>query len=132
MRVQGHLAAVPLLGESLDTMTLVFAILVGRARGTYGIKAPATTGNEQFERYYRVQMNTLELLVVLLPALWLAATYWSPAIMAGIGAVYLVGRVLYFREYIQQPTSRTLGFSLSFLPILALLIAALAGIIRSL
>ena len=49
-----------------------------------------------------------------------------------IGAVYLVGRVLYFREYIQQPTSRTLGFSLSFLPILALLIAALAGIIRSL
>ena len=111
---------------------MVFAILVGRARGTYGIKAPATTGNEQFERYYRVQMNTLELLVVLLPALWLAATYWSPAIMAGIGAVYLVGRVLYFRGYIQQPTSRTLGFSLSFLPILALLIAALAGIIRSL
>ena len=111
---------------------MVFAILVGRARGTYGIKAPATTGNEQFERYYRVQMNTLELLVVLLPALWLASSYWSPAIMAGIGAVYLVGRVLYFREYIQQPTSRTLGFSLSFLPILVLLIAALAGIIRSL
>lgn len=111
---------------------MVFAILVGRARGTYGINAPATTGNEQFERYYRVQMNTLELLVVLLPALWLASSYWSPAIMAGIGAVYLVGRVLYFREYIQQPTSRTLGFSLSFLPILVLLIAALAGIIRSL
>ena len=111
---------------------MVFATLVGRARGTYGINAPATTGNEQFERYYRVQMNTLELLVVLLPALWLAAAYWSPAIMAGIGAVYLVGRVLYFREYIQQPTSRTLGFSLSFLPILVLLIAALAGIVRSL
>lgn len=111
---------------------MVFAILVGRARGTYGIKAPATTGNEQFERYYRVQMNTLELLVVLLPALWLASSYWSPAIMAGIGAVYLVGRVLYFREYIQQPTSRTLGFSLSFMPILVLLIAALAGIVRSL
>ena len=111
---------------------MVFATLVGRARGTYGINAPATTGNEQFERYYRVQMNTLELLVVLLPALWLAAAYWSPAIMAGIGAVYLVGRVLYSREYIQQPTSRTLGFSLSFMPILVLLIAALAGIIRSL
>ena len=111
---------------------LVFGALVGRARGQYGIKAPATTGNELFERHYRVQMNTLELLVVFVPALWAAARYWSPAAMAAIGAVYLVGRVLYQRSYTRAPAQRTLGFLLSIGPVSVLLVAAGVGAVRAL
>ena len=110
---------------------LVFGALVGRARGQYGVKAPATTGNELFERHYRVQMNTLELLVVFVPSLWMAAKYWSPVAMAAVGAVYLVGRVIYQRAYTRAPSQRTLGFMLSIGPVSVLLVAAFAGMVRS-
>jgi glutathione S-transferase len=105
-----------------------FGFQVGAARGKYGIKAPAVAGHEVFERIYRVQMNTLEQLVVFLPALWMAARYWSPVWMAAIGAVYLVGRMIYRNSYIQDPRSRTLGFALSFFPCAALLLATLVGV----
>ncbi|WP_294000812.1 MAPEG family protein [Sphaerotilus sp.] len=110
---------------------LVFGGLVGSARGRYGVKAPATTGNELFERHYRVQMNTLELLVVFVPALWMAAKYWSPAAMAAVGAVYLVGRVVYQRAYTRAPAQRTLGFALSIGPVSVLLVAAFVGGVRA-
>lgn len=106
---------------------LYFGALVGGARGRYGIKAPAISGHEMFERLYRVQMNTLELLVVFLPSLWLAAKYWSPLWVAGAGAVYLVGRLVYLRAYRLSPAGRSLGFALSALPILGLLGAGLVG-----
>lgn len=83
-----------------------------------------------FERAYRVQMNTLELMVALLPALLIADKYWPQAYVAGTGAVYLVGRLLYWRSYTAAPSRRALGFALSMFPILALLIAALVGIVR--
>lgn len=110
---------------------VVFGGLVGHARGKYGVNAPATTGHEVFERIYRVQMNTLELVVLLVPALWLAARYWSPAWVAAAGAVYLLGRVIYWRAYVSNPASRSLGFALSFLPVVGLLVAALVGVVRS-
>jgi len=106
---------------------LVFAALVARARERYGVRGPAVTGHEMFERYYRVQMNTLELLVVLLPSLWLASQYWWPRGMAAVGCVYLVGRLVYVRAYLREPTSRNLGFMLSLIPTAVLLGAALAG-----
>ena len=109
---------------------LLFAALVSRARVKYGVKAPATTGNEMFERYYRVQMNTIELLIVFLPALWLAGKYWSPYFAALAGAIYLIGRMLYLNGYVKNPGSRNLGFSLSAIPIIALLVADLAGVIK--
>ena len=106
---------------------LFFGALVGQARVRHGVEAPAVTGHAQFERMYRVQMNTLELLVAFLPALWMAAQYWSPQGMAAIGAVYLLGRLIYWRAYTSNPASRSLGFTLSFLPIVLLLLAALGG-----
>lgn len=109
---------------------IFFSVLVARARGTYGIKAPAVSGNEMFERAYRVQMNTLELLVAFLPALFVAAKYWPQAYVAGAGAVYLLGRFVYWRSYVAAPASRGIGFGLSLLPILALLIGCLVGIVR--
>ena len=109
----------------------VFGVLVGKARGTYGVKAPAIAGHEMFERAYRVQMNTLELIVLLLPATYLAATLWSPLYTAISVAVYIVGRTIYWRAYMAEPKSRTLGFALSIGPILVLLIAALISVARS-
>lgn len=104
---------------------LMFGGLVGRARVRYGVKAPAITGHEQFERMYRVQMNTLELLVALLPALYVAGRYWPAWIVAVIGAVYLVGRLVYWRAYVARPAGRQLGFILSIVPVFTLVIAAL-------
>ena len=106
---------------------LGFAVLVGHAREKYGVAAPAVTGNELFERYYRVQMNTLELLVVFLPALWMAARHWSPVAMSALGAVYIIGRLIYWRAYTQAPAKRALGFGLSFAPVVLLLLAGLVG-----
>lgn len=106
---------------------LVFGALVGRARVQYSVKAPATTGNELFERHYRVQMNTLELLVVFVPSLWLAARHWSPEGMAAFGAIYVIGRFVYARAYLQAPGTRTLGFLLSIAPIGVLMAAAAIG-----
>ncbi|MFZ7095694.1 MAPEG family protein [Luteimonas dalianensis] len=111
---------------------LFFSVLVGRARGQYGVKAPAVAGHEMFERAWRVQMNTLELMVAFLPVLYVAAKYWPPPWVAGTGAVYLVGRMIYWRSYTAAPASRGLGFALSMLPVMALLIGALAGVIRGL
>ncbi|MBP8271213.1 MAG: MAPEG family protein [Sphaerotilus sp.] len=110
---------------------LVFGALVGRARDQHGVKAPATTGNELFERHYRVQMNTLELLVVFVPSLWMAARYWSPEAMAAIGAVYLVGRMVYQRAYTRAPSRRALGFMLSIGPVSVLMVAVFAGAARA-
>ena len=110
---------------------LMFAILVGRARGLYNVKAPATSGHEMFDRAYRVQMNTLELMVAFLPALYIAARYWPASYVAAAGAVYLVGRLVYWRSYTAAPASRGIGFALSMVPILVLLIAAMVGIVRS-
>jgi uncharacterized MAPEG superfamily protein len=106
---------------------LWFGILVSRARGRYGVTAPAVTGNTIFERYYRVQMNTLELLVLFVPALYLSALYVPPLWPALLGVLYLIGRLLYARAYITDPPKRGLGFGLSLLPIMALLLLGLIG-----
>ncbi|MFM2057195.1 MAG: hypothetical protein RLY71_1580 [Pseudomonadota bacterium] len=106
---------------------LLFSVHVGQARQKYGVKAPAVTGHEQFERAYRVQMNTLEVLALFLPGLWLAAQHWSPTLVAALGAVYLVGRALYARSYVRDPARRGLGFVLSIGPAVTLLGAGLVG-----
>ena len=104
-----------------------FATAVGRAREKYHVAAPATTGNEVFERYFRVQMNTLELLVVFVPAIWMFGFYVSANIAAALGTIYLAGRVIYFFSYVKDPKKRSLGFGLSAGPVAALVIGALIG-----
>jgi len=111
---------------------IVFAMKVGRARARYGIKAPATTGNEIFERHFRVQQNTAELLLGLLPGLYLFSRYWSPVIAAALGLVYLIGREVYAATYVKDPAKRSIGFALSFLPIIILLLGGLLGAVRAL
>lgn len=111
---------------------MVFGIKVGGARSRYGIKAPATTGNDIFERHFRVQQNTLELLVALLPGLYLFSRYFNPLWAAGLGLVYLVGRELYALSYVKDPAKREAGFGLSFFPTVVLVAGGLIGAIRHL
>ena len=106
---------------------IVFGIKVGRARGTYGVKAPAVTGNEVFERYFRVQQNTLELLVVFLPGIFLFSRHFNPLWAAILGAIYLVGREVYAASYVKNPASRALGFALSMLPSMILIVGGFLG-----
>jgi uncharacterized MAPEG superfamily protein len=104
-----------------------FGIQVGRARERFGVKAPAITGNEQFERSFRVQQNTLESIVVFLPSLYLFSRYFNPLWAAGLGVVYLIGRQVYAAAYVKDPAKRSLGYGLTVLPILALLVGGLIG-----
>ena len=109
----------------------VFGSLVGRARVRYQVAAPAITGHPVFERYYRVHYNTMEQLVSFIPGMLLFATYVSPAGAAGLGAVYLVGRIVYLRGYVADPKKRGAGFGISVLPIMILLAGGLLGAIWS-
>ena len=110
---------------------LIIMLQTGRARQTYGIKAPATTGDPIFERHYRVQQNTVEQLVVFVPALFLFARYVGPRSAGVLGIVFIVGRALYARGYVADPEKRGPGFALSFgvnaILVLGALIGALFG-----
>ena len=110
---------------------MYFGIQVGGARGRFGIKAPAITGNEVFERYFRVQQNTLELIVVFVPSLGMFATYIDPRWAAGLGLIYIVGRFLYAYSYVKDPAQRSAGFGLSVLPTAMLLLGGIVGAVRA-
>ena len=108
-----------------------FCFAVGKARGTYKVPAPATTGNEMFERYFRVQMNTLELLVVFVPSIVLFGQYFGSYLGTALGVIYLIGRLIYFTSYVKDPKSRSVGYGLSALPVFVLLGGAIFGAIRA-
>ena len=95
---------------------VVFGIQVSRIRGKSGIKAPTMTGSPELDRMFRVHVNTMEQLVLFIPALWLYASYVNPLWGAGIGLVYIVGRFIYRAAYLKDPSNRGLGFALSCLP----------------
>lgn len=111
---------------------LFFGFRAGQARAQSGLKAPAVTGHDGFERAHRVQTNTLELLIAFLPSLFIAAHHWPPLLVSALGAVYLVGRALYARAYVADPSSRGRGFMVSFAPIATLAIMAFLGILGAL
>ena len=110
---------------------IAFAMAVGRARYKYQCPAPQTTGNEMFERYFRVQMNTLEQLVIFVPAIALFGSLVDPRWAAGLGVVWLVGRLLFFYSYTRDPKSRGLGFALTLLPNCVLVVGVLVAAVRS-
>lgn len=105
---------------------------VGRARYMYKVDAPAVTGHDMFERHYRVQMNTLEWLPIFLPALWLFAWTHGDKLAAGIGAFWVLGRIIYMLAYVRDPKSRSLGFATQGLAALGLLIGALISVVQTL
>jgi glutathione S-transferase len=105
---------------------------VGRARGKYGVKAPAVTGHEMFERAFRIQMNTLEGMVLVLPALWIFAAFGGDGVAAPIGSVWLLARIWYAFAYQQRPASRGPAFGLSMLAFAVLWAGAAWSVIMAL
>ena len=104
---------------------------VGQARGKFGVMAPATTGNPDFERAFRIQMNTLEWMPIFLPALWLAAIYVSDVAAALLGLAWIAGRLLYTHGYTQSPDKRETGFFVQAAAAAVLWFAALIGAVTS-
>jgi glutathione S-transferase len=105
---------------------------VGKARSQYGIKAPAVTGDENFERAYRVQMNTLEQMALFLPALWLYAAFVSDRGAAVGGLIWVVGRVIYALAYTRDPASRGPGAMITLFASVGLWLGAAYGVVRAL
>jgi glutathione S-transferase len=103
---------------------------VGRARSTYKIEAPAVTGNPDFERVFRVQQNMVEQLIIFLPLLWIFSMTLSPLWGGVVGAIWVIGRILYSIGYYAKAASRGPGFMISALSSLVLLIGSLVGTIR--
>jgi glutathione S-transferase len=105
---------------------------VGQARAKFAIKAPATIGHPDFERVFRIHMNTLEWMPIFLPSLWLAAIYVSDIGAALLGVVWIVGRVLYMRGYAQAAEKREIGFFVQAIAVGLLWLAALVGAVAAL
>ena len=127
--------AYPWSGLATVAAVLTFlwtGVMVARARRRFGIHAPAISGDPAFERVFRVQMNTLEQIVLFLPALWLAATVVSDRWAAVAGAVWVVGRIVYAHAYYAEAGKRGPGFVLTVVPTFILLISAVIGILRGL
>jgi glutathione S-transferase len=105
------------------------AINVSRVRTKTGVKVPAMSGHPDFDRAFRIQMNTLEWLPIVLPALWLFAIYVGDAIAAGIGAIWIIGRIVYFIGYSQAAAKRGTGFAIQALAAMALWVGALGAVV---
>ena len=105
------------------------SINVSRARTRTGVKVPATSGHPDFERAFRIQMNTLEWMPIFLPALWLFAIYISDAVAAGLGAVWVIGRIVYFIGYSQAAAKRGPGFGIQALAAMVLWAGALGAVV---
>ena len=122
----------PALVTFLNVLLLSGVIFsVGSARSRYGVKAPATTGHEGFERAHRVQMNTLEQTVLFLPTLWLAARYGFAGWAGMVGLVWIAGRLWYAVAYTRDPATRGGGFMVGMLAWLAILVMAGIGMTRA-
>lgn len=107
----------------------LFASSAGAARAKYEIEAPATTGHPDFERKLRVQQNTLEQLVIFIPSIWFFGLYVSPFIAGLLGIGFIVGRFVYGKSYVAEPSQRTVGFMITFASEAILAIGALIGAI---
>ncbi len=104
---------------------------VGGAREKYNVLAPKVSGHEEFEKLYRVQMNTLEILIMFFPLCYITAQFFDPKIVALIGLLFPIGRFLFYKAYIVDPKTRSAGFITSMLPIFIYIIMTIVGLVRS-
>jgi uncharacterized membrane protein YecN with MAPEG domain len=107
----------------------VFVLLTGQARVKYGVEAPATTGDPIFERYLRVQQNTLEQLIIFIPALWLYAEYVGRKTAFILGLLFVIGRGVYAAGYVKEPAQRRIGVIMTFAANGILVISSLIGLL---
>jgi uncharacterized membrane protein YecN with MAPEG domain len=111
---------------------LVIGYLVSRARSRYKVKAPAVTGHEAFERHFRVQQNTIEQLIVVLPSMWIFGFTLNPLWAALLGLVFVVARAFYAYGYIKTGGGRHHGFMFGLYATIALLVGGAVGALKGL
>ena len=87
----------------------ILGLMVGRARVKYGVEAPATTGNPEFERYFRVHVNTLESLIVFLPAVWIFSYAVNYHLGVALGVLFIIARIIYANGYLNAAAKRAPG-----------------------
>ena len=104
-----------------------FGVRVGQMRAKHGVKAPEMTGDPEFMRMFRIHQNTMEQLVVFVPALWIFAHYWDPKWGAAIGLIYIASRFVYYLGYLKDPKDRGRGFGIGFVMTAVLLVGSIAG-----
>jgi glutathione S-transferase len=129
------LTAYPLTTLALIAALFIFfalAVNVGRARATWGVPAPQASGHPEFDKRYRVQMNTLEQLALFVPGVIVAAPVLGDAFTAGLGGLWCLGRIVFALAYYRDPAKRSLGFALTLMPALILLLAGGWGAINAL
>jgi glutathione S-transferase len=129
------LATYPLTAIVLSLSLFVYiwtAMKVGTARAKYSVQAPAVDGPVEFQRVFRVHMNTLEQMIIFLPALALFAAAWGDVPTAIVAIFWPIGRVLYALRYYQAAEKRGPGFGISFLSSIVLLLGGLAGAVMQL
>ncbi len=110
----------------------IFSLQVGQMRAKHGVKAPAITGHPEFERTFRVQQNTMEQLVIFLPALWVYGYFGKPLYAAAAGLVFIIGRFIYKSAYVADPSRRSTGFTIGFIAISVLIVGGLYSVGRGL
>jgi len=126
MTNHAHVAVVTLLA----LLTYVWmGFRVGQGRSKYGIAAPATTGNEDFERMFRAHANTGEWLLIFLPSLWIFAIYVNDLWAAGVGLVWIIARIMYALGYTKEAGRRSTGFLIQMLATAVLLLGSLGVIV---
>ena len=104
-------------------------LAVAKARQKFGVMVPQTSGHADFERVFRVQQNTLEWMPIFLPLLWLFAIYVGDIYAAGLGLIWIVGRLIYIRGYSESAEKRHAGFLVQGTASLVLLIGALIAVV---
>ncbi len=129
------MASLPLTAlTTLFMVMLIFATAaaVGIARKRHDIRAPSVTGHPDFERAYRVQMNTLEWVVMVLPCLWIAAAFVGDGVAAVLGVLWIGARAWYAVAYRRDPSSRGAGFLVAALAFGVLGLVAGFDVLRAL
>lgn len=122
-----HLVALMIVVSLVEYFIL--GLLVGQARVKYNVPAPAISGDPIFERYFRVHQNTMEQLVVFVPAMLIFATYVHPLVAAILGLLFVVARPIYAMGYIKDPAKRASGAAITFIVNAILLLGGLVGIV---
>ena len=110
----------------------VFAFQVGQQRVKHDVKAPAVQGAPEFERAFRVHQNTIEQLIIFVPALWIFASYWRADVAAGLGLIFVIARQVYRNAYIEDPAKRSAGFGIGAAAMTILMLGGLVGAVMNL
>ena len=112
--------------------TFMFAFQVGQARVKCGVNAPSTSGDAEFDCAFRVHQNTVEQVILVIPAMWIFGMYVHALAAAGIGMVFIIARFIYKSAYLKDPSSRSLGFGLGALSLAVLMLGGLIGAVMKL